>query len=176
MSKRGGFDAMDLSVHIMDDPKFKRLAREDPDLMAGAFMIYIATAAASWREGERVPAEDAWPGSLLAYDDRFIAALRRVGLLDIRNRVAARTWKNWYELASSRRTASRERWRRYKESRSETARLPRGTNAATTPILSVPLEREPSMNKSSSTGAGARGMESLRQVMKGIVDPDAGRS
>ncbi len=116
MSRDGGFAVMDVSTSIHEDPKFRRLARRHPELAAPAFLAYLATAAESWRSGERIRVEDAWP-SLIPFDRAVVAALRRFDLLDRDGMVAPATWDRWFGPARERRDLSREKWRRANDRR-----------------------------------------------------------
>jgi hypothetical protein len=98
---------MDVSVDIHQDPKFRRVAREHPDLVAAVFTVYLAVLAASWKAGERVSLDDAWP-VLLPFDEEVSVALRDCGLLDSRGRIAARAWRSWYAPAFERRERRRQ--------------------------------------------------------------------
>ena len=81
MTAAEGFERMDVSTAIDDDPKFRALARRHPDLFAVAFTAYVGMMARSWRQGERLTAEEAWP-PLLPYDPAVVGAMRDVLLLD----------------------------------------------------------------------------------------------
>jgi hypothetical protein len=100
-----GFNIMDVSTSIHDDPKFRRLARTHPGLYASAYTVYTAVLAASWKMGERVPVDDAWP-LLLPYDQAVVDALM-VELLDGEGRVPEHVWQAHYWPAYQRREARR---------------------------------------------------------------------
>lgn len=158
MSRAEGFAVMDVSTSICDDPKFRRLQRENPEQVAVAFTAYIAVMADSWKAGQRVSIEAAWPG-FLPYDETAIASLIRVGLLDKRGRPSQKAWSSWFQPANERREKARDRWARYNAGRNaDTAPPPRGNHAAT--ATSVPLlpsvPSDPSVPSAPST-AGTRG-------------------
>jgi hypothetical protein len=116
MTAAEGFERMDVSTAIDDDPKFRALARRHPDLFAVAFTAYIGMMARSWRQGERLTAEEAWP-SLLPYDPAAVVALCDVLLLDDATRIPAAAWARHFGAADERRRRGRERWARYDEHR-----------------------------------------------------------
>ena len=122
---------MDVSTSVCDDPKFRRLFREAPDLVAPGFAAYLATMAESWKAGRRVTVDDAWP-AFQPYDQAVCDALIRVGLLDRRGLLSPKAWRSWYEPARKRRDQSRERWARYNAKRdADTTLPPRGNGADT---------------------------------------------
>jgi hypothetical protein len=130
-SRADGFAIMDVSTSICDDPKFRRLQRENPELVAPAFAAYVAVMAESWKSGKRVPVEDAWPG-FLPFDQAACDALRRVALVDARGLVSTKAWRGWFEPARERRSKSRDRWARYNAKRdADTTPPPRGNDADT---------------------------------------------
>lgn len=150
MSRGEGFEHMDLATSICDDPKFKRLARLHPEHLPCAFMVYVATLAASWREGARVTVDDAWP-ALLPYEPASARALQEVGLVDSRLRVGARAWDQWFGPAQQRREVSRSRWQRANAlRRAVTAQSPRGDDDDTdaTRAVAVPSRPVPSNGES----------------------------
>lgn len=109
MSRDDGFAVADVSVHLMDDDKVKRLYRDlDGDLgrMGHAMLLREATLLASWRDGCRRTVEEAAP-LWLAVDDELVAALVRVGLLDRAHRTPLRSWKTWFGPAYDRREQRR---------------------------------------------------------------------
>ena len=142
MSRDDGFAVMDVSTSIHEDQKFKRLARRHPELIAPAFLAYVATVAESWRAGDRVPIGDAWP-ALLPFDRAVVAALKRFELLERDGRVACETWNVWFLPALERKLRAKERWARANAKRhaalmaddaqdnADAATLPRGSSAAT---------------------------------------------
>ncbi|MBV9484596.1 MAG: hypothetical protein JO246_00910 [Frankiaceae bacterium] len=144
MSRTEGFDVMDVSTSLPNDPKFRELARRFPDDLAPAFMAYVGTMAESWRAGERVTVDVAWP-SILPRSDSAVTALLAVKLLDRSRRVTVSAWRDYFDQARERREKSRARWRRANDARTrnphdligndsaDTARLPRGANAVTAP-------------------------------------------
>lgn len=146
MSRIEGFDVMDVSTSLPNDPKFRQLAREAPAELGTAFMAYVATMAESWRAGERVSVETAWP-PILPHSEAAVTAMQRVNLLDPRGRVTTSAWRGYFEQARERREKSRERWRRANEKRTKepgnpigndrvaTARSHRGANAVTAPPI-----------------------------------------
>ena len=146
MSRPDGFTVMDVSTDIVNDPKFRRLRRDNPEHLTVAFMVYIAVLGESWRAGRRVPVMDAWP-VLLSYDEAVVASMRSAGLLDRRGQLPGKAWDGWYAPARERRDNSRERWRRANEKRAvlsvqnsaDTAVIPRGIRAVTaSTVPSVP--------------------------------------
>jgi hypothetical protein len=157
MPRFEGFEVMDVSTSLPNDPKVRRLAREHPDQLGGAFLVYVATVADSWQAGTRQSCEDSWP-SYLAFDQAVVDALKDVRLLDGKGLVPAKTWRGWFEPARDRRDKTRERWRRANDRRQlstddprsddsgSTARTPtrtpRGHRAATVAIPSVPIPSE----------------------------------
>jgi hypothetical protein len=128
---------MDVSTSVCDDPKFRRLQRENPELVAASFVAYMATMAESWKAGRRVSVDDAWP-AFLAFDQAVCDALTRVGLLDRRGLVNSKAWRSWFEPARERRGKARDRWTRYNAKRdADTTPPPRGSDVDT--ATSVPL-------------------------------------
>jgi hypothetical protein len=89
-----GFDRMDVSTSVDDDPKFRALGRRHPERLAVAGWAYIGLLARSWREGERLTLEEGWP-ALLAFDQDAAEALREVGLVDGEWRLPERAWEAW---------------------------------------------------------------------------------
>ena len=131
VSRDDGFDVMDVSTSIVNDPKFRRLQRHSPEHVAVGFMAYIATLGDSWKHGRRVAVADAWP-VVLDYDDEVIAAMKSAGLLDGRGFIPAKAWDSWFRVAVERRTKARDRWTRYNAKReADTASLPRGNDVGT---------------------------------------------
>jgi hypothetical protein len=102
---------MDVSTSLDDDPKFRTLARRHPDLLAVAGWAYIGLLARSWREGERLTLEEAWP-ALLPWDQGAADAMVAVGLVDEHQRLPEHAWDAWYGAAAERRRLGRERQRR----------------------------------------------------------------
>jgi len=146
MSRGDGFAIMDVSTDIVNDPKVRKLFRLSPDHASAAFIAFIATLGESWKAGRRVKIDDAWPG-YLDYDTAAVAALVTVGLLDKRGLLSLKAWEGWFGVAKSRRTASREKWRKENEKRRGNGAVdeqsPRGDYAVTTPT--VPLRSSPSV-------------------------------
>ncbi len=113
-SRDDGFAIMDVSTSICDDPKFRRIARERPDLVGVAFTAYVATMAESWRIGRRVGIEDAWP-AVLPYSSDAAAIMIEVGLLDKKGVLSPKAWRGWFEPANKRRNQSRSDWRKWQQ-------------------------------------------------------------
>jgi hypothetical protein len=111
VSRGDGFDRMDVSTSIDDDPKFRALARRHPDLLAVAGWAYVGLLARSWREGCRLTLEEGWP-ALLPFDPAGAAALVEVGLVDADTRIPPGPWSSWFSSASERRQQGRDRQRR----------------------------------------------------------------
>lgn len=139
MSRDEGFDVMDVSTAIAHDPKFRRLAREHPELVAAGFTAYVSTMAESWKAGARMTVEDAWPQSIMTFDGHVVAGLKRVKLLTAQGYVTPSAWRDYFERAKTRREATRDRWRRANDKRAssntkdsdDTALSPRGSDAVT---------------------------------------------
>jgi hypothetical protein len=142
MPRSEGFAVMDVSTSVCDDPKFRRLHRENPELVAIGFTAYIATMAESWRTGRRVSIDVAWP-AFLTFDKAVVDALIRVGLLDRRGLLSSKAWRSWFDPARKRRDQSRDRWARYNAKRdADTTPPPRGSDVSTaTSDPSVPSVR-----------------------------------
>ncbi|HET7071394.1 MAG TPA: hypothetical protein VFI40_11250, partial [Nocardioides sp.] len=87
-----GFSIMDVSTHVLDDPKFLRLAIARPELYADCVVGFIATLARSWSKGRRVAAVEAWPAYRPANPDA-IDALIEFRLLDRNGRLPAAWWR-----------------------------------------------------------------------------------
>lgn len=163
MSRDEGFAVMDVSVDIANDPKVRRLWRERPEQAGVGFYVYTATVGESWKAGQRVTAEYAWPATV-PFDDAVVGALRHVGLLDRSSRVPATAWRGWFEPAKTRRDAARERWRRANEKRhADAAMLPRGSDAVTASTVpsvpSVPPDKARRDDYAVEKGAGPRLVE-----------------
>lgn len=155
MSRLEGFEVMDVSTALPNDPKVKRLAREHPEQLGPGFLVYVSTMAESWKAGERVSFDDAWPG-YLTFDQATVDALQAVKLLDAKGRVTLSAWRAFFEQARDRREKSRERWRRANDKRgadhamsngahsADATPLPRGSRAVHTPPSdsSVPSESD----------------------------------
>lgn len=118
MSRDEGFAVADVSSSLLDDPKVKRLWRErlrpDAAAMDAAVVVHQATLLASWKLGERVPAEDAAP---IWSEDVAVAieSLVAVGLLDRSHKIPVKSWRNWFGVAKARRDETREKWRLRKQ-------------------------------------------------------------
>ena len=76
-----GFDRMDVSTSLPDDPKFRALARRYPDKLAPAGWAYVSLLALSWREAGRLSLDEGWPFGL-PWDQEAADALLAVGLVD----------------------------------------------------------------------------------------------
>jgi hypothetical protein len=152
VSRDDGFTVMDVSTDIVNDPKFRRLHRQNPEHLVAGFLAYMATMGESWKAGRRVCATDAWP-ALLPFDQAVIGSLIAADLLDSKGQLPARAWTGWFGPADTRRKATRERWRRANEKRlaestnnsapaarsnGATASLPRGDSDDTGAIPSDP--------------------------------------
>lgn len=120
MTRSDGFDVMDVSTSIVNDPKFRRLHRDHPDHVAVGFMVYMAVVGESWKAGGRVTAADAWP-VYTRFDPATIEAMQAADLLDSKGMIPARTWRGWFTVAYKRREATRERWRRANANRAAEA-------------------------------------------------------
>ncbi len=109
MSRDDGFPRADISVHLYDDDKVKRLYREmggDLGRMGHAMMLCEVTLLASWRDGRRRTVHEAAP-LWLAVDDELLVALVNVGLLDRSFRRPVRSWNAWFGPAYERREKRR---------------------------------------------------------------------
>jgi hypothetical protein len=161
MNRLAGFAVMDVSTSILDDPKFRRIQRQAPELVATAFTAYLATMAESWRAGKRVSIDDAWP-SILIYDAAADNVLREVGLLDAKGLPNSKAWRSWFQPAFQRRETLREKWRRANENRRDDAAPEppgnrRGNSGGTAaPVPSAPSVR-PVPSEPSVPPVGARG-------------------
>lgn len=191
MSRDDGFPVMDLSTDYVNDPKWRRLHRASPELLAAAFMAYTSAMCESWKAGHKVKVEDGWP-VLLPYDRAVIKALMDAGFVDARGYIRPKSWSAWFEPAARRREKSRERWRRYNEKRdADTTVVPRGSDADTATSvpsgLSVPTE--PSVRPASDDADAfsdyyslttrypkGRTEEWLRELVGEFGDHDVGRS
>jgi hypothetical protein len=107
MTRGAGFGNADLDVNITRDPKFRRLARLHPDLVAAAFAGYVGILTDSWGSGERKAAIDAWP-EIIPWSDDVIAALQEVELLDAQQKVSEKAWNEWFGAACARREKRRQ--------------------------------------------------------------------
>ena len=154
-SRSDGFAIMDVSTSICDDPKFRRIARENPEQVAAAFLVYVATMAESWKVGRRVPVDHAWP-AYLSLDETIPETMRRVGLIDARGLVSAKAWRDWFEPARDRRDKARDRWARYNAKRdADTTPPPRGNGVATATSVPSVLPSVPSVPSGPSDTARA---------------------
>lgn len=167
VSRDDGFAVMDVSADIVNDPKWRLLAKYAPDRVAPAFMVYVATMGASWKAGRRVTVANSWP-AVLPFDTLTEDALKHVGLIDGTGMVSLKTWREWFGTANKRRKVSRDRWSRANEhrrsrtdDRDDTALLPRGTHAVTATSVrpSVPPVRPTEAKRDDypvENGAGPR--------------------
>lgn len=166
MPKAEGFQRMDVATDIHTDSKFRRLARQHPDLLPAAFMAYIATLGESWAEGARMSVEDAWP-VLVPFQPEVVHALVDVHLLDADGLIATETWDVWFGEVARRREQNRERWREYARSRrgvhadspGESPPGRRAESGASVPIRSVPINPPPPKrgpNKARMNGTNPR--------------------
>jgi hypothetical protein len=103
MPRGAGFANADIDVNIARDPKFRRLARLHPDLIALSFAGYVGMLAESWGTGERKTALDAWP-EILPWSAEAVSALQEVGLLDASQKVTTTAWRGWFGAACERRS------------------------------------------------------------------------
>ena len=172
--RRDGFAQMDVSTAIVEDGKFRQIAREHSEMLPTAFMAYVATMGASWQEERRVPILEAWP-LLVPWDAAIVAELSRVGLLDDGGCIPAATWDRWFVPAQERRDAARDRWARANAKRRKGAsRLPRGNDAATattvrpTVLPSIPPVR-PSVRNDDGANAHNGGPMKTADILPGIV-------
>jgi hypothetical protein len=135
---------MDVSTDIVNDPKFRRLHRQNPEHVVAGFLAYVAILGESWKAGRRCLITDAWP-VILPYDEAAIAAMVAAELLDEKGQIPAKTWTGWFGPAQKRRKNTRDRWKRANDKKAETstnnsaptAQEPRGNHAATVAIPSV---------------------------------------
>lgn len=180
MSRAEGFAVMDVSTSVCDDPKFRRLQRENPEFVAPGVTAYLATMAESWKAGHRVSVEDAWP-AILPFNREVVDAMIRVELLDRKGLLSQKAWRSWFEPARKRRQQSRDRWTRYNANRdADTALVPRGSDVSTaTSVPSVPSVRsDPSVPSVPSVSPRALGDTARGSAAKrtGINPEDERRS
>lgn len=118
MSRDGGFEIADVDVGILDDPKWKKLARgiRDEATIARCFVAYSATMLGSWADGDRVTVGDAAPAWLTDLED-LEAHLRTYDLVDDQGKVLEHAFASWFGPAHGRREVKRERWRRGAEAK-----------------------------------------------------------
>jgi len=117
MSRDDGFDRMDVATSIADDKKFRLLAKRHPELYSAAFTAYVGgLLAMSWRDGDRLTLEEAWP-TAVPWDDAVADALHEANLVDDESRIPWHAWEGWFGAASERRRAGRERHARYNAKR-----------------------------------------------------------
>jgi hypothetical protein len=164
VSRGDGFDIADVDVGLLEDPKFRQLARAhagEEELIARCAIAYVALVLASWEEGDRVTLEDAAPAWLTDLPTLAIALVEH-RLVDVEARIPLASWEAWFTPASERREASRERWRKSARGRrgqrppggsegrsgdddprgvrADTARSPHGVTRTVPSVPSVPTE------------------------------------
>lgn len=195
MARDDSFAVMDVATNVALDPKFKRLSRLHPELLAPAFMAYIGLLGESWSAGSRVAMDDGWP-PILPFEVAAVDALKEVGLLDKTAKVPAKAWSGWFSQAKVRRDHARERWRRANVNRravtdEDTASVPRGNSDVTgaflpsvptvPPVPSVPTDSggggKPGVGR--ARGSGSHGMSQVGAVAAAVVPtgttPNGGR-
>lgn len=130
MSRGRGFDHADIDAGLLDDPKFRALARSirDEGVLARCCIGYVAVVTGSWSAGDRVSLDEAAPVWLTALDD-LRERLQAVGLLDGDGRIPAHAWESWFRPADGRREVLRDKWRRANQRRSRS-----GTNGGTAAV------------------------------------------
>lgn len=114
MGRDEGFAIADVSTALLDDGKVRhlwRLLAPDVSAMCEAMTVHEATLLASWREGRRVPAEQAAP-IWLPVREEIVGRLVEVRLLDRSHRIPSGSWNGWFSPAFERREAKREGGRR----------------------------------------------------------------
>jgi hypothetical protein len=175
---------MDVSTDIVNDPKFRRLHRQNPEHVLAGFLAYVAILGESWKAGRRVPIVDSWP-VILPFDAAVIASMEAAELLDSKGLIPSKTWIGWFTPAQKRRKATRERWRRANEKRlaesvnnsGSTALPPRGNHADTGAIPSVRPSVRPKDSPLPPKGARDRSRrkngQGPRQLREGNPSIDA---
>lgn len=169
MSSDEGFAVMDVSTSLLEDEKFKRLARDYPGLAATGTMGFVSVLAASWRHGKRVQVRDAWP-AWAPYDVDAVGALMAVKLLDRTGRLPVGSWRGWFDPACKRRENFRAKWRRANDRRRVTRTNDhRGNRGVTTTDRPSdrPTDIDERVNETSSNG---RARHNGRRHL-GLVDP-----
>lgn len=159
MSRSDGFVIADINVELFNDPKYRALWRvlRDPDKMARAAVVHLATILTSWGHGERLPANLCAPLWLETCEDE-VAALAAVGLLDPDGMLDAETWEGWFGAARDRRQERRDSGRRGGIARSlATAQLSANGSTATAPLReSRTRPYRTDRTDPTNAGAGAR--------------------
>lgn len=107
---RPGFEVADTDTGLMSDPKVVALARSlrDTGQTFAALGVYEAVLLASWKQGERLTAEESLPGWALDPVDDEIVALIETGLLDAEHRIPEAAWDKWFGTAFGRRQEKRD--------------------------------------------------------------------
>lgn len=185
MSRDAGFAIADIDAGILDDPKFRNLARRHRDeaLLARLFTGYIAVLTASWGHGRRMTLNDAAPIWLTDLDELRLLLVAE-DLLDASGMVPERVWDGWFNPAKTRRDANRDRWarsaraRRGKGGETSSASSPRGHDAdparshapSVPPSPSVP----PGPTGPSSTRPRGGRLESLGSILPRVAPEPGG--
>lgn len=117
MSRRAGFATADIATDLLDDLKVRTLYRASPEKAAEGIVLYLAVVLSSWKEGQRVPAQQAAPLWLNVGDLAALLARLDIGLLDSTGRIPEHAWASWYEPAARRRDAALARWDRANKKR-----------------------------------------------------------
>lgn len=182
MSRDEGFAIADVDTSLYGDTKVARLWRElgDQLLMGCAMSLLEATRLTSWREGERVKAEDAAP-TWTPDIARLLAALVASGLLDRTHRIPKKSFETWFGAAKKRRDESRDRWREAKaraRARSilngDSDESPRGHHGESRVTVrpSVPTESKNGRDREGARGRrGASAPTRVGDVLAGELDP-----
>lgn len=133
MSSGPGFDVMDVDVALVNDPKFRRIARElgRPEHVAPAIAAYVALLGESWKAAGRARIEDAWP-PLLVFDPAVVESMRAVKLIDRTGRIPVHAWDRRFTDAFRRKQLANERYRRYNEKRGKPGQSSTNDDVATT--------------------------------------------
>jgi len=175
MGRDDGFAIADVSTKHLDDDKVRKLWRilaPDVGAMCEAITVHLAVVLASWGSGRRMTVDEAAP-LWLSIREETVPALVRVGLLDARGRVPARSWSTYFGPAAARKKARQEAGRlggqakAQRRSSNATAELyPSGRQAGpSSPSVPDRPPREPR----SPRGRAPRGDPpvSLGELMKG---------
>ena len=157
MTRDDGVAVADLSTDYLNDPKWRRLCRANPDLFPPAVVAYTALVCESWKAGRRVTIEDAWP-SILPYDAAIIAALRAVTFIDRRGMISTHSWDGWFGPAHRRREAARaagrdgnaRRWG--PQSGSDRVAIGSGSGADPRTVPTVPFRSGPTVPSKKNGG------------------------
>jgi len=114
MSTRTGFPRMDWDTGFLADPKFQHLRDliPDPIRFGYAGFCYLRLCADAWRTCDRRPISVVVRG----IEDWAVTALTEAGLLDDQL-LPSESFEKWVGSALGGRGESRERQRRYRESR-----------------------------------------------------------